>query len=199
MRAALPLFATTALAALTCASSSFATVTTVDGPLPVVQPDTTVQDTPPRHRTFGITTDLGLPDGAGVGISIRPAVDWLRIGVAGTYNLMAPGVRVGVTIDPIAFIMAPTFTMEAGHSWAGRLPGSDAPAVGYTYANFHLGIEVGSRSKIRLFLRGGASWIDATPTHLQSGTSSESGAGLLNPSYVGLLVPTAKVGFSTYF
>ena len=44
MRPALrPLFATTALAALTCACPALAGASAVDGPLPVVQPDSTAQ------------------------------------------------------------------------------------------------------------------------------------------------------------
>jgi hypothetical protein len=169
-------------------------------PPAVVQPDSTTRNTPPRHRTFGVTTDLGLPDGAAFGVVVRPKFDWLRLNVAGTYNLMAPGVRVGVTIDPIAFVIAPTLTVEGGHSWAGRLPIGDAPTVGYTYANFHLGIEAGNRARFRFFVRGGVSWIDATGAgNVQGGSGGTSGVGIINPSYAGWLAPTAKLGISTYF
>jgi hypothetical protein len=168
-------------------------------PPAVVQPDSTTPTTPPRHRTFGITTDIGLPDGAAFGIVVRPKFDWLRLHAAATYNLMAPGVRAGVTFDPIAFVIAPTLTVEGGHSWAGRLPVGDAPTVGYTYANFHLGIEAGNRSRVRFFVRGGVSWIDATGSGNVPGGGGSSSVGIINPSYTGWLVPTAKLGVSTYF
>jgi hypothetical protein len=167
-----------------------------DGSRPIVDADHPVGDAPPRHRTLGITTDLGVPDGAAVGLVVRPVFDWLRLGAAGTYNGMAPGVRVGATFDPIAFPIAPTFTVEGGHSWEGKLPISGAPTLSYTYANFHLGIEVGNRASFRFFLRGGASWLDGSTANFQSGGGS---AGFANPSYHGWLAPTGKLGFAAYF
>ena len=109
---------------------------------------------------------------------------------------MAPGVRVGVTVDPIAFPIAPTLTVEGGHAWEGWLVFvNDAPSVSYNYANLHLGIEMGNRATFRFFLRGGVSWLDGSTAHLDTGTSGAIG----NPSYRGWLAPTGKLGFSAYF
>ncbi len=157
-----------------------------------------MRDTP-RHRTVGITTDLGVPDGAAVGLVVRPKFDWLRLGAAGTYNGMAPGARVGVTFDPIAFPIGPTFTVEGGHSWQGRLPIGDAPTMSYSYANFHLGLEVGNRATFRFFLRGGTSWIDGGTVSSQGSTSGSNSAGLGSSSYRGWLAPSGKLGFAAYF
>jgi hypothetical protein len=145
-----------------------------------------------------MSMDLGVPDGAAIGIVVRPRFDWLRIGAAATHNGMAPGVRLGVTVDPVAFPIAPTFTVEGGHYWEGRLPMlKDSPSIGYNYANFHLGLEIGSRAAFRFFLRGGASWLDVSTASNQGAGSSGSGIG--NPSYSGWLAPSGKLGFSAFF
>ena len=164
----------------------------------------------PRHRTFGMSMDVGAPDGAALGLVVRPHFDWLRISGAVTHNGIAPGLRLGVTLDPIAFPIAPTFTVEGGHYWQGTIPMvQDSPDVGYNYANFHLGLEIGNRSTFRFFLRGGASWIDVNTANFKgsSGTngmvsangSSTTGSGFGNPTFNGWLAPTGKLGFSLYF
>jgi hypothetical protein len=161
--------------------------------------DHSVGGAEPHHRTFGMFMDLGVPDGGALGLVVRPRFDWLRIGGAVTHNGMAPGMRLGVTIDPIAFPIAPTFTIEGGHYWEGRLPVvSNSPSIGYNYANFHLGLEVGSRAAFRFFLRGGVSYLDVNTAHFQSAPSG-SGSGIGDPSYSGWLAPSGKLGFSAYF
>lgn len=160
----------------------------------VVEADHSVDDKA-RHRTFGMTMDLGVPDGAALGLVVRPKFDWLRIGAAVTHNGMAPGARLGITFDPIVFPMVPTFTVEGGHYWEGTLPLlKNSTTIGYNYANFHLGLEVGSRATFRFFLRGGASWLDVSTAHFQGGSSA-----IGNPSYSGWLAPSGKLGFSAYF
>jgi opacity protein-like surface antigen len=151
-----------------------------------------------HHRTFGMSMDVGVPDGAALGVVMRPRFDWLRLGAAVTHNGIAPGVRLGVTIDPIAFPIAPTLTIEGGHSWAGTVPMlQGSPSIGYDYANFHLGIEVGNRASFRFFLRGGASWVDMSSAQAQNTGVAITGIG--NPSYTGWLAPSAKLGFALYF
>ncbi len=141
--------------------------------------------------------DLGVPDGVALGLVVRPEFDWLRFGGAVTHNGMAPGARIGLTLDPLAARVAPTFTVEGGHYWGGRLPMiSDSPSIAYNYANFHLGLEVGSRAAFRFFLRGGVSWIDVTSAQ---SPSAGGGPSIANPSYSGWLAPSGKLGFSAYF
>jgi hypothetical protein len=146
-----------------------------------------------------MSMDVGVPDGAALGLVVRPRYDWLRIGAAVTHNGMAPGARLGVTFDPIVFPMAPTFTVEGGHYWEGTLPMvKNSPAIGYNYANFHLGLEAGSRAAFRFFLRGGVSWVDVRTAHFQ-GAAGTSGSGIGDPSYSGWLAPSGKLGFSLCF
>jgi hypothetical protein len=138
--------------------------------------------------------DVGVPDGAGLGLSVRP-VEWLRVGASVTHNLMAPGARVGITLDPIPGPVGITLTVEGGHSWSGTVPGvQGSPAVAYDYANFHAGLEFGNRSSFRFFLHGGASWLDMSASASQSVLS-----GLSNLSYRGWIAPSAKLGFSLHF
>jgi hypothetical protein len=174
-------------------------------PLAIAGADHPAGQAAPRHRTFGLTMDVGLPDGAALGLVVRPRFDWLRIGAAVTHNGMAPGGRIGVTLDPIAFPMAPTLTIEGGHYWEGTLPVvKNSPAIGYNYANFHLGIEAGNRATFRFFLRGGVSWVDVSTAHFQpasgmGGMGGMSASVIGDPSYNGWLAPSGKLGFSAYF
>lgn len=152
---------------------------------------------PPRHRFIGLSTDVGLPDGLALGVSVRPW-PWLRLGVSATYNALAPGLRGGFTVDPLPTVVAPTFTFEGGHAFGGRLPGVHAmPSVSYDYVNLHLGLEFGRRSSFRVFLRGGASWVGLGANGTEN--SGIASATLSNLSYRGWLAPSAKAGVSLYF
>jgi hypothetical protein len=149
----------------------------------------------PRHM-WGITMDLGIPDGAGLGLAMRP-LDWLRLGGAVTHNGMAPGVRLGVTLDPLPSPVGVTFTVEGGHYWSGTIPGIQGlPPIAYNYANFHAGLEFGNRSGFRFFVHGGASWLDLSGATAQNATLATT---LSNLSYRGWLTPSAKLGVSLYF
>lgn len=151
------------------------------------------------HHTFGMTMDVGLPDGAALGLVVRPKFDWLRLGAAVTHNGMGPGVRLGVTLDPIQYAVAPTLTVEGGHCFAGTVPGiQGSPSIGYDYANFHLGLEFGNRSSFRFFIRGGASWVNMSGAQAQN-TVINNGSTIMNPSYTGWVAPSAKLGFALYF
>jgi len=149
------------------------------------------------HRTFGFSMDLGVPDGAALAFVVRPLVDWVRLSAAVTYNGAAPGARAGLTIDPVPFSFSPTLTAEAGHTWNGPIPGFQGSTIGYDYANFHFGIEVGRRETIRFFLRGGVSWLDFHTAGFQAGGGSAS--SLQNPGFAGWVAPSAKLGFAQFF
>jgi hypothetical protein len=151
------------------------------------------------HRTFGVSMDLGLPDGAALGVLVRPHFDWLRVGAAVTHNGIAPGARGEITIDPLKVAIAPTLTIDGGHYWQGSIPMvHDSHAVGYNYANFHFGLEAGNRDAFRFFVRAGASWVDVSAPQV-AGTMATTGTTLGNASYSGWLAPSAKLGFATYF
>jgi hypothetical protein len=151
------------------------------------------------HHTFGMTMDVGLPDGAALGVVVRPKFDWLRLGAAVTHNGMGPGLRFGVTLDPVSYAVGPTLTVEGGHCFAGTVPGiQGSPSIGYDYANFHLGLEFGNRSTFRFFVRGGASWVNMSSAQAQNSVIN-NGSTIMNPSYTGWVAPSAKLGFALYF
>jgi hypothetical protein len=190
------LTAAVALTSVMCAGSASADANATRSGT-AIDADHSANGGTPRHRTFGLSMDLGVPDGAALGLVVRPRFDWLRIGAAATHNGMAPGVRFGVTVDPIAFPIAPTLTVDGGHYWEGAMPLlKGSPAIGYNYANFHLGLEVGNRATFRFFLRGGVSWLDVSTAHFQSASATSS---MGDPSFSGWLAPSGKLGFSTYF
>lgn len=188
-----------ALAVPSLGSAREARASTPEDTVARVDPDRVRSDTGERHRTVGMVMDVGVPDGAAIGLSLRPFVEWLRVTAAGTYNGMAPGARIGMTLDPIAFPIAPTFTVEGGHCWAGMVPMiSDSVAVGYSYMNLHMGLEIGSQSSFRFFLRGGVSWLDVSSTGTQRADGSGT-ASVSDPSFSGWVAPSGKLGFTTHF
>jgi len=138
--------------------------------------------------------DVGVPDGGAVGLSVRP-FEWLRVGAAATYNAIAPGGRIGVTLDPLPGPLGLTLTAEGGHCWSGSVPGvSSISAVTYSYANLHAGLEMGNRSSFRFFLHGGVSYVDA-----QLAPAARAGMKVAEVSYAGFVAPTLKIGFAQHF
>jgi hypothetical protein len=179
-------------------------------PLPPVAqpiPTATVVNTPSKeaalpnkseHKNFGLAVDVGVPDGLAIGFAAKPNVPWLRLELAATYNILAPGIRGGVTIDPINFFIAPTFTLEAGHSFYGTIPSKSAQ-VDLTYVNFHPGVEFGTQKSFRFFIHAGPTFINATGNNLESlFDNSQLNVKLNNTSVNGWITPTAKMGF-VYF
>jgi hypothetical protein len=155
-----------------------------------------------RHRWVGMQFDVGAPDGVALGVVVRPYVNWARLNLSGTYNAIAPGIRGGLTLDPIKFPVAPTLTFEGGHAWQGDIPGqgSKLPQVGYDYMNLHLGLEFGNRDHWRFFLQGGPSWLHITTNNFQSVVGSSDPNLLIgNPTANVSVIPTAKLGFALYF
>jgi hypothetical protein len=194
-----------ALAAMTCAATAHADVTAFPAyPAPAATSDRAVREpaapgAASARVKVGMGLDIGVPDGAALAIVVKPGLDWLSVAGAVTYNGMAPGLRLGATVAPFATIISPTLTIEGGHAWQGTVPGvSGSPQIGYTYANFHVGIDVGSRNGLRFFLRGGVSYLDMSASNL-SPASSLGDIGITSPSYSGWLAPSGKLGISTFF
>jgi hypothetical protein len=156
---------------------------------------------PERHRWVGMQFDVGAPDGVALGVVVRPYVNWARLNLSGTYNVLAPGIRGGITLDPIKFPVAPTLTFEGGRSFNGDLPGKhNLPEVGYDYMNLHLGLEFGNRDHWRFFLQGGPSWLHVTTGNFQSVVgSSDASLVIGNPTANVAILPTAKLGFAYFF
>lgn len=162
----------------------------------------------PRHRWVGLQFDVGAPDGAAAGLVLRPIpderYDWFRLVGSVTYNGLEhvpPGVRGGLTFDPLRSPVAPTLTGEVGHAFAGTIYGvNGSPTVSYDYVNVHLGLEFGNRNVWRFFLRGGVSWINLQTGNFQGALNlSDSTIVVGNPTFNGFVAPTGKLGFDVYF
>lgn len=155
----------------------------------------------PRHRYVGVQADTGVPDGAALGLVVKPipveSFDMLRVGVSGTYNGIAPGVRAGLTIDPLRWhVFAPTLTGEAGHAFTGTVPGGKGTTVSYDYLNAHFGLEFGNRNAWRFFMRGGVSWVNFNTGNFQGALNlSDTSVIVGNPTFNGMFAPSLKLGF----
>jgi hypothetical protein len=130
-----------------------------------------------KLRLFGVTLLVGLPDGIAPALSFHPWTNWVHIDF-GPSALMSFGFRGGVTFDPLDWIVAPTLTLSAGYNGWADAPFVSGSAIRFTttYMNVQAGIEVGRRSRFRLFLRGGYShlWIDTDYYPSYSGRQATS-------------------------
>ncbi len=173
----------------------------------------------PKPHLLGVTTDVGLPDGANLGLVLRPT-SWIRLNAAGGTNSASLGFRGGVTAIPQWFWqIGPSFTLEAGYCRVGNVNGllrsffqvpswmkDYAQQAGYTYYNAHLGLEFGRRN-ITGFIHAGGSYIDGTvrapnPVLITSvGTSSTDVPHLIfgQDAKVQAYTLSAKVGLIVYF
>jgi hypothetical protein len=105
-----------------------------------------------------IQSDIGVPDGAGIGLGIPFAASFLQLNGAITYGV-APGFRGGLTLNPYpTSIVHPTLSTDLGYSFRGSLPFNQLPDFSYTYFNLQPGLEFGL-GKWRSFIRGGFSWV----------------------------------------
>jgi hypothetical protein len=179
---------------------------------------TTADTAPVIHHLprLGVMADAGLPDGANASLVFRP-LRWLRVHGGGGYNLVSAGIRTGATVVP--FGMGPSATLEAGHYFDGNANGAvqrfagqsfSTPLLerfGYDYANFHLGLDLGSH-RVTFYIHGGMSYVRAQVHNLDglvaSQAPSSDGNGsteisLKQDPTVRAWVPSAKLGLIFYF
>ncbi len=113
---------------------------------------------------FGLQLDLGVPVGVALAAVAQP-FDVLRLDAGFGYDLIAFGLKGGVTLAPFRWAVSPTLGVEAGHYFAGDASrfasGSSAAtrillsSVGYDYVSADVGLEVGPRSRYLFYLRAG--------------------------------------------
>ena len=149
-----------------------------------------------KVRLFGFTLVVGLPDGIAPGVSFHPWTNLLHIDVS-LSGLLSLGFRAGVTVDPFDWVVAPTLTLATGYNGWADAPFVTGKSVRFTtqYINIQPGIEVGRRSKFRLFLRAGYSqvWIDTDYRPTYSGKQATSSVQVS----VGLF-PAVNLGLTGY-
>ncbi|SRR6266540_3584652 len=170
---------------------------------------------PKRLPRLGVMADAGAPDGANGSVVYRPS-SWLRSYVGGGTNLIGKGFRGGLTLVP--FGSGPSASIEAGHYFDGDAnglarrfagPTFGSPAlerVGYDYANFHVGLDFGSR-RATFFIHGGMSYIRASVHNMDqvvaSSMSANDGSGTTEISFtkdpiVRAWLPSVKLGLIVY-
>jgi hypothetical protein len=168
----------------------------------------------PKLPAIGVMADVGLPDGAGASLVVRPA-KWLRLTGGGTYNMISSGLRAGASLLPFGW--GPSLSLEGGHYFDGdanglirRFAGASYQSnavlerVGYDYANAHLGLDLGLR-RVTFFIHAGFSYIRATvhnvDSAIQSQMSSDSSSTTLTINkdpVIRAITPSAKLGLIVY-
>jgi len=173
---------------------------------------------PPAPHLLGVVADVGLPEGATIGLVVRPTF-WLRLHAVGGTNSASLGARGGVTAIPHWFWrIGPSITLEAGFCSVGdvnsvlrgffQVPAwmkDYAQQAGYTYYNAHLGLEFGRRN-ITGFIHFGGSYIDATvrtprPVSIATPGAATATAHLIlgQDAKVHVYTLSAKAGLIVYF
>lgn len=149
---------------------------------------------------IGIQTDFGIPDGMSLGLTIKPNLSWLRINVSGTYNLMAPGIRAGLILDPIDYVISPVLAFEAGASGRGTIPFIDKNYdISYNYINLHTGLEFGNKNKWKIFFHLGPSLIFMKIYDFSRDFNNNQGLLLKDPTVSAIANPTIKIGVVYFF
>jgi hypothetical protein len=147
-----------------------------------------------KVRWFGVTLLGGIPDGIAPGISVHPGTNLLHFDVAVT-SLLSFGVRAGVTFDPFDWVLAPTLTVAGGYSAWAKIPSTTTQYELY-YVNIQPGLELGRRSRFRVFVRAGFShlWAGGRTASTFQGLQATS-----QPSVRINLFPTLNLGVTGYF
>jgi hypothetical protein len=177
---------------------------------------------PPRSLPWiGVMADAGIPDGVQASLVLRP-LKILRASVGGGYNMISPGVRVGLTLLP--FGRGPSGTLEAGHYFEGNAngaaakifgPGVEGSAfgptlqrVGYDFVNAHVGLDFGWK-RATFFIHGGMSYVQSHAYNLDQIVQSQPSINGTNAQGLQISVPqgatvkyigpSAKIGLIVYF
>jgi hypothetical protein len=163
---------------------------------------------------WGVMADVGLPDGAGASLVIRPKT-WIRFQGGGTYNLISSGLRAGISLIPFGW--GPSLSVEGGHYFdgdanglVGRLAGTGYQSnailqrVGYDYANVHLGLELGTR-RATFYIHAGMSYIRTSVHNIDqaiepqpSPSPSSTQLSFKQDPVIRAITPSAKLGLIVY-
>lgn len=160
---------------------------------------------------LGVMLDAGIPDGANASLVYRPW-KFLRLAAGGGTNLIAPGVRAGVSLILPGGISG---SAEYGHYFDGDAngiwrsisghPDADVPSlhkVGYDYQNLHAGFEFGP-SWMNFYIHAGMSHISGQVHDLGATlTKASSGDGtvtFMTDPTVSVWSVSARMGLVVYF
>lgn len=151
-----------------------------------------------KHKYIGLGFDVGVPEGAAVGVVVSPYFYWAKVNLHYTNNYFASGGRAGLTLDPVKWAIGPTLTTEYG--FTGKFNPSDTfgknlPDASYQYVNIQPGLEFGSPNRFRFFLRAGFTHLWANAYNFNSVVNTAN-TTVSDPKANLWLMPTFKLGFS---
>lgn len=162
--------------------------------------------TPPEPALLrvGVLVDVGIPDGAGASLVLKPAA-WLRVQAGALGNGVGSGVRVGLVLAPLDWPVRPTLSVEAGRYFDGDAAwvlGDGASAalksflsrVSYDFAEGQLGLEFGSK-RFAFFLRGGLAYVDISVPNVSQLLSGQAASAAGPAAHIRSPLPSAKLGF----
>lgn len=157
---------------------------------------------------LGIQADVGVPDGAVGSVVVRP-VRAVRLHAGVGHNAISRGLRTGLTLVPLRSWLSPTLSVDVGRYEEGdatplarRLSGDadytnpTLERVGYTYANAHLGLELGRRW-FTFYLHAGASRVTGNVYELVPMSETSSVSFSQEPRATAWSV-SARLGFIVY-
>jgi len=134
--------------------------------------------------TFGVSTDVGVPDGAMASIVVRP-LPFIRAHAGAGYNAISTGFRAGATLC-LPFWISPTASLSYGRYAEGdanplaRMVTGDPSThhemlekVGYQFADGYLGLQFG-RERVSFQIEAGYSRINGKIRNLDSMMDSEA-------------------------
>ncbi len=164
-----------------------------------------------RSDRWGLVVDLGVPEGAAVGVLFRP-LPVVRLWAGPAWNYVGWGVQAGVAAVPWHFAVTPVLSAEVGHyfdadvsvlaSNAKGVPEELKPLLqrmGYSYAAVHVGIELGSQRGLSLFLRAGISYLSLSSSGSYTTTDASGVTVTFTDPRVHGTIPSVKTGIQYWF
>lgn len=163
----------------------------------------------------GVSTDVGVPDGATASIVVRP-LPFLRAHGGAGYNGISTGYRAGATLA-LPFWITPTASVSYGrfpegdaNPLARRITGDPSmhnamlERVGYQFADGYLGLQFGHR-RVSFQIEAGYSRIEGKIRNLDAMTSggdmpadSQTSVSINQDPNVVVWSLSARVGLTVY-
>jgi opacity protein-like surface antigen len=153
----------------------------------------------------GVMADVGVPDGATASLAIRP-IQAITVHGGVSHNYVSQGFRGGVALAPFDTWIRPTLSADYGRYAEGdanplaRMISGDESyhsttleRVGYSFANAHVGFEMGRR--FTFYLRAGVTRVDGAIRNLAA--DSDSITFTQDPRAT-MTTVSARLGFTFY-
>jgi len=133
---------------------------------------------------IGVSTDVGVPDGAMASLVVRP-LSFIRANVGAGYNGISTGYRAGATLS-LPFWISPTASISYGkykegdaNPLARMISGNSSmhnetlEKVGYQFTDGYLGLQFG-RKRVAFQIEAGYTRIEGKLRNLDAMTSGSS-------------------------